>query len=156
MEPMTAETPMEPIRRHHDAFAVAGPSVRTTNREESDPATMRIGPLWARFFGEGVMDTPHRSEDQRNFGVYSGYESDAHGAFDVTAGVAVTQGGSVQVPAGDYLVWSGSGSMPQAVLAVWQRIWAYFDAHPEVRRRYQADFEAYTSPTDLTVWIGVA
>lgn len=146
----------EPVRQHHDAFTVAGLTVRTTNRAESDPAAARIGGLWQRFFAEHVMDLPHRTVDDRNFGVYANYESDAHGAFDVTAGVAVSQGGAVQVPAGDYLVFTGKGEMPQAVVGAWQRIWAYFDAHPEVRRRYLADFEAYTSPTDVTVWVGVA
>lgn len=146
----------EPTRQHHAAFTVAGLKVRTTNREENDPATARIGGLWTRFFGEGVMNLPHRTGDDRNFGVYSNYESDAHGAFDVTAGVAVSQGGTVDVPAGDYLVFTGTGEMPGGVLEAWQRAWAYFDAHPEVKRRYQSDFEAYTSPTDVTIWIGVA
>lgn len=145
----------EPIRRYHDAFAVAGLTVRTTNREESNPAAARIGGLWARFFGEGVMETPHRTTDDRNFGVYSNYESDAHGAFDVTAGVAVSQSGTVQIPAGDYLVFTAHGEMPQGVLGAWERVWAYFAAHPGVRRRYRSDFEAYASPTDVTVWIGV-
>lgn len=77
----------EPIRQHHDAFAIAGLTSRTTNR------------------------------------------------------VAVSKGGTVQVLAGDYLVFTGQGQLPQAVLDVWQRIWAYF--------------EAYTSPTDVTVWIGI-
>lgn len=146
----------EPIRQHHDAFTVTGLTLRTTNREESDPATARIGGLWKRFFSEGVMDAPHRTGDDRNFGVYSNYESGAHGAFDVTAGVAVSQGGTVPVPAGDYLVFTGQGELPQSVLDVWQRIWRYFDAHPEIQRRFQSDFEAYTSPTDVTVWIGIA
>ena len=73
----------------------------------------------------------------------------------MTAGVAVAHGGTVQVEAGDYLVWSGQGDMPQAVLGAWQRIWSYFDAHPEVRRRYVSAFEAYTSPTEVKIWIGV-
>ena len=34
---------MEPARQYHDAFRVAGLTARTTNREESDPATARIG-----------------------------------------------------------------------------------------------------------------
>jgi predicted transcriptional regulator YdeE len=145
----------EPIRQHHDAFTVAGLTARTTNREEGDAATARIGGLWARFFSEGVMDLPHRTADDRNFGVYSRYESGVHGAFDVTAGVAVSQGGTVQVRAGDYLVFSGQGELPQAVLDVWQCIWTYFDAHPSIIRRFESDFEAYTSPTEFTVWIGV-
>jgi predicted transcriptional regulator YdeE len=147
---------MEPLRQHRDAFAVAGLTIRTTNDEEIDPATARIGALWGRFFADPRLQAPpHRTDHAHNYGVYSNYESDALGAFDVTAGVAVAQGGTAQVEAGDYLVWSGDGEMPQAVLGAWQRIWAYFEAHPEVRRRYVSDFEAYTSPTDVKVYIGV-
>ncbi|RZL67466.1 MAG: hypothetical protein EOP77_04700 [Variovorax sp.] len=91
-----------PIRQHHDAFMVAGLKVRTTNRAEGDPATARIGGLWARFSNDGVV-----------------------------------------------------GELPQAVLDVWQHIWIYFKAHPEISRRFESDFEAYTNPTDFTVWIGV-
>jgi len=147
---------MEPSRQHHDAFTVTGHTVRTTNREESDPATARIGGLWGRFFSDPALQgLPQRSDHAHNYGVYSNYESDANGAFDVTAGVAVARDGPVKVEAGDYLVWSGNGPMPQAVLGAWQRIWDYFDAHPDVVRRYVSDFEAYTSPTDVKVWIGV-
>lgn len=149
---------MEPIRQRQEAFDVAGPSVRTTNGEESNPATGRIPALWGRFFGEDVMGgTPDRDPaDLRNFGVYSSYASDAHGAFDVTAGVAVTSGGTVRIEAGDYLVFNASGPMPQAVLAAWTQVWQYFEAHPEIRRRYRTDFEAYTSPVAARVHIGVA
>lgn len=100
--------------------------------------------------------TPHRSMDPRNFGVYSGYESDARGAFDVTAGVAVTQGATVDVEAGDYLVFPAEGPVPLSVLGAWQRVWQYFEAHPEIQRLYRTDFEAYSSPTKAAVYIGVA
>lgn len=51
---------MEPVRQHRDAIAVAGPSVRTTNNEEGNPATGRIPALWGRFFGENVMSLTPR------------------------------------------------------------------------------------------------
>ncbi len=149
---------MEPVRQHHDAFRVAGLTIRTTNREESDPATARIGKLWGRFFGEETYaSTPGRTGDARIFSVYSAYESDAHGAFDVTAGVAVSGGdGSLSVEAGDYLVFNGQGQMPQMVIATWERIWQYFEAHPEVARRYRSDFEAYEGPDKVAIHIGVS
>lgn len=149
---------MEPVRQHHDAFRVAGLTIRTTNREESDPATARIGKLWGRFFGEETYaSTPDRTGDARIFSVYSAYESDAHGAFDVTAGVAVSGGdGSLSVEAGDYLVFNGQGQMPQMVIATWERIWQYFEAHPEVARRYRSDFEAYEGPDKVAIHIGVS
>jgi predicted transcriptional regulator YdeE len=149
---------MEPVRQHQDAFQAAGISVRTTNREESDPQTARIKTLWNRFFGEQTYaSTPHRTADTRIFSVYSAYESDAHGAFDVMAGVAVSGGAdSVTIQAGDYLVFTGQGEMPQMVIAAWQRIWQYFEAHPEVVRSYRSDFEAYEGPDKVSIHIGVS
>jgi predicted transcriptional regulator YdeE len=149
---------MEPTRQHQDAFSVAGISVRTTNREEGNPDTARIGALWQRFFGEETYAaTPHRTADTRIFSVYSAYESDAHGAFDVMAGVAVSGGtNSVAIEAGDYLVFNGQGEMPHMVIAAWQRIWQYFEAHPEVVRTYRSDFEAYEGPDKVSIHIGVS
>ena len=149
---------MEPVRQHQDAFRVSGLTIRTTNREESDPATARIGKLWGRFFGEETYaSTPERTSDARIFSLYSAYESDAHGAFDVTAGVAVSGGeGSLAVEAGDYLVFNGQGEMPQMVIATWERIWQYFEAHPEIARRYRSDFEAYEGPDKVAIHIGVS
>jgi predicted transcriptional regulator YdeE len=149
---------MEPTRQHQDAFRVAGISVRTTNREEGTPDTARIRALWQRFFGEQTYaSTPHRTADTRIFSVYSAYESDAHGAFDVTAGVAVSKGAdSVAIEAGDYLVFTGQGEMPHMVIATWQRIWQYFEAHPDVVRSYRSDFEAYEGPDKVAIHIGVS
>ncbi|MBS0428205.1 MAG: GyrI-like domain-containing protein [Proteobacteria bacterium] len=147
----------EPTREHVNAVEVAGPQVRTTNAEETNPATARIGGLWSRFFAEAVpARTEGRTDDARNFGVYARYASDAHGAFDVIAGVAVREDGIVRVEGGDYLVFDARGEMPQAVMEGWSRIWQYFDAHPEVVRRYRSDFEAYTGPNDARIYIGVA
>ncbi|MFH0129008.1 GyrI-like domain-containing protein [Variovorax sp. EL159] len=149
---------MEPVRQHHDAFRVAGPTIRTTNREENTPATARIGALWRSFFDEQMPRLmPRRTSDARIFGVYSAYESDAQGAFDVTAGLAVAGGeDSVAIEAGNYLVFNGQGEMPHMVIATWQRIWQYFEAHPEVARRYRSDFEAYEGPDKVAIHIGIA
>jgi predicted transcriptional regulator YdeE len=150
---------MEPVRRHHGAFHVAGLTARTTNREENDPATARIGGLWNRFFGEETYRwMPHRTSDARIFGVYSGYESNVDGAFDLTVGVAVSHaaGEAATIEAGDYLVFAGQGEMPQMVIDTWQRIWQYFEAHPTITRRYRSDFEAYDGPDKVAIHIGVS
>ena len=148
---------MEPNRQHQRAFAVAGIRVRTTNRDEADPGTARIAGLWNRFLHEPAhASTGLRTGDTRVFGVYSAYASDAHGAFDLTAGVAVSGGtDSVAIEAGDYLVFTAQGQMPQAVIATWQRIWQYFEAHPEVVRSYRSDFEAYEGSDKASIHIGV-
>ncbi len=148
---------MQPQLQRHDAFKIAGLTVRTTNREENDPQSARIGKLWTRFFDERAYERPHRIDDMRLYGVYSAYESDAHGAFDITTGVAVADGPeTVRIEAGDYLVFSGQGEMPQMVLAVWQSIWQYFEQHPEIKRTYLSDFEAYSGPDQVAIHIGVA
>ncbi|CAN7542390.1 GyrI-like domain-containing protein [Variovorax sp. LjRoot84] len=147
---------MQPQLQRHDAFSIAGLTVRTTNREENDPQSARIGKLWTRFFDERAYERPHRINDMRLYGVYSAYESDAHGAFDITTGVAVSDGpATVRIEAGDYLVFSGQGEMPQMVLAVWQSIWQYFEQHPEIKRTYRSDFEAYSGPDQVAIHIGV-
>lgn len=148
---------MEPTRDHIDAFTVAGLTVRTTNRKEIDPKTQRIGPLWGRFFSEGIADkTAARISDPRIFGVYSNYESDAHGPFDLTCGVAVEpSAGAVSIEAGEYLVFHATGPMPQTVLSTWQAIWQYFDQHPKALRRFAQDFEAYEGADAVAIHIGV-
>ena len=154
---MVNDMHLQPQLQRLDAFNVAGLTARTTNRDESDPQVARIGTLWERFFGERVYEKlPQRSDDMRLYGVYSAYEADAHGAFDVTTGVAVSDGPTaVRIEGGDYLVFSGQGEMPQMVLAVWQAIWQYFEAHPEIRRRFQSDFEAYSGPDQVAIHIGI-
>eukprot|EP01041_Mallomonas_annulata_P026297 gene26297-47569_t len=159
---MTTTPTMTPVA----AFHVTGLTVRTRNRDEIDPATARIGGLWDRFFSQSwERNLPGRGEDGRIFGVYSGYESNEHGAFDVTAGVAVAEPELVQktvpdahridIEAGDYLVFSGEGDMPQMVIDTWVRIWHYFAENPQVQRRFGTDFEAYEGPDKVAIHVGV-
>ncbi len=149
---------MQPIRHTlSQPLAIAGISVRTTNAAEFNPATGQIAGLWGRFFSEGLPDSlPGKRADSPNYGVYSGYESDYMGAFDVTAGVATTQSaGGLALQAGDYLVFSGTGPMPQTVLQTWGVVWQYFQSNPNVQRSYATDFEAYLSPNKVEIHIGV-
>ncbi len=109
------------------AFQVCGPQVRTRNQDEQQPRTARIGGLWGSFFAEGLAERiSTRQPDSLVYGVYSGYESDASGYFDVTAAVAVSAPApgyeTLQVQAGPYLVFEGRGAMPQTVIDTWGRI----------------------------------
>jgi predicted transcriptional regulator YdeE len=81
---------MDLKRQQIDAFTVAGLRVRTTNAAEHQPQSAKIGPMWGRFFSEEQAESiPGKIPGSAIYGVYSAYESDASGAFDVTAGVAV-------------------------------------------------------------------
>ncbi|HSV54540.1 MAG TPA: GyrI-like domain-containing protein [Burkholderiaceae bacterium] len=153
---------MQPARQQISSFPVSGITVCTTNHAESDPKTNRLGAHWGRFFGEGLAEkVPHRLAQAPLYGVYSAYESDYTGAFDVTAGVGVSapsagpEFSTVQVQAGEYLVFAGKGVMPQAVIDTWGTIWQFFQAHPEIRRSYRTDFEAYSGADEVAIHIGI-
>lgn len=145
------------------AFSVAGIAVRTCNRDEMVPERARIGALWDRFFSESwARRLPGPGADGRLYGVYSVYESDEHGAFDVTAGVSAAVQADppvgtacVQVLPGDYLVFHREGTMPQMVIDAWGDVWRYFEANPGVQRSFRTDFELYEGPDRVALHIGV-
>ncbi|EJE54080.1 hypothetical protein PMI14_01042 [Acidovorax sp. CF316] len=154
---------MPPVSEKIRAFRVAGIAVRTRNSDEMNPETSRIGGLWDRFFSESwEHKLPRPGADGRIFGVYSAYESNEHGAFDVTAGVDAPEGAdiaggatTVEIEAGDYLVFHGQGTMPQMVIDAWGEVWRYFGENPQIRRRFTTDFEAYAGPDRVAIHIGV-
>jgi predicted transcriptional regulator YdeE len=143
-----------------EAFSVTGFQARTTNAAEQNPQTGKIGGLWQRFFG-----SPLFQPTAGVVGVYSQYESDAMGAFDVTAGApsdviatgtapANTQ--TVQIQAGQYLVFRGKGAMPQAVMDAWGQIWQHFgQPRTDVARVYRTDFEQYIGADEVAIHVGV-
>jgi predicted transcriptional regulator YdeE len=149
------------------AFPVQGFKTRTTNAAEGQPATAKIGPLWGQFFATmGAGKISVAPNDSSIYGVYSHYESDAHGAFDVTAAVASfgqshdeainDQLVSFTIAGGDYLVFRTRGAMPDAVIQAWQHIWAYFAAPREdFVRCFVTDFEQYIGADEVAVHIGV-
>jgi predicted transcriptional regulator YdeE len=145
---------MQPELKTTAAFTVTGLNARTTNAAEQHQSTASIGPLWQRFYtspllGKGAI-----------YGVYSQYESDMNGAFDVTAGIDQALSGeglhTLQIQAGDYLVFRSKGAMPQAVIDGWMQIWQHF-ANPrdDVQRCYGTDFEHYLGADEVAIHIGV-
>ena len=151
---------MDLKRQQIESFTVSGVQVRTTNAAEHKPDTAKIGPMWGQFFGKELAETiPGKSAHSPIYGVYSAYESDASGQFDVTAGVAVKKPAenfkSIVIDAGDYLVFEAQGPMPEAVISTWGKVWSFFEANPQIQRRYATDFEAYTGPEAVSIYIGV-
>ena len=152
---------MTPHLVHRDQpLHLAGITTRTTNAAEFSPATAQIAPLWQRFFSERVAQSvPDYTPQSALYGVYSGYESDAMGAFDVSAAVlatAVPEGlQAVNVPAGPYLVFEAQGPMPATVIALWAAVWQYFQGQPSHPRRYGSDFEEYSGEGRIAIYIGV-
>jgi predicted transcriptional regulator YdeE len=143
-----------------EAFSVTGFQARTTNAAEQNPQTGKIGGLWQQFFGSSFFQPTAGV-----VGVYSNYESDAMGAFDVTAGVPSSSLSSgtapantqiVQIQAGQYLVFRGKGAMPQAVIDAWGQIWQHFgQPRTDVARVYRTDFEQYIGADEVAIHISV-
>lgn len=145
-------TVIQPILKHVDSFTVTGLMVRTQNRDEFYPETAKLPSLWQQFCSSN--STPNNPI----FGVYSGYESDANGFYDVTVGISDKKHSvalsAVQIHAGNYLVFEGKGPMPQTVIEVWKRVWDYFtDAIHQ--RCFLTDFESYSNGDEVSIYIGV-
>ncbi len=150
------------IKTLTETIVCQGLSVRTTNQAELNPTTAQLGTLWLSFYQNIFSKLPAGSAA---YGIYHNYESDAHGAFDVTAsceqdiefaGAESLNLKVVTVPTGKYLVFSEQGAMPIAVITAWQKAWAYFnDPNCEHTRLYDVDFEHYVSQTQVDVYIGV-
>jgi predicted transcriptional regulator YdeE len=154
-----------PRLRQTEAKRVAGLALRTDNATESRAGGSggKIPGLWQRFRTE---DWFGRLEALGAFGppigVYSAYESDVSGSFQILAGreVPATAGVAaplyvVSVPAGTYLVFESAGQLPQSVVKGWQEVWAYFERPRDVARAYSCDFEIYPSAEAVEIWIAV-
>jgi predicted transcriptional regulator YdeE len=136
-----------------ESFTVTGFHVRTQNRDEFNEKTAKLPSLWLQFY------TSELATKANIFGVYSNYDSDAKGAYTVTVGVesdqAQTQLSSVIIQAGKYLVFQGTGPMPATVVETWKRVWAFFETNTEHRRNFISDFEAYSDPDQVAIYIGL-
>lgn len=142
------------------ATRVCGVKVRTRNADERQPSSAKIGPMWQQFFAEGFYEKiPGKQPESPVYGVYSGYESDAHGLFDVTAGVSTpspAQGfDSVVIEPGRYLVFEAHGPMPDAIINAWERVWVYFEQPGVEARAFVTDFEVYQADNQALIYIGI-
>ncbi len=152
-----------PELRQADAKRVAGLALRTDNVVESRAGGGRIPGLWQRFRTE---DWFARLEQLGAFGppvaVYSTYESDVTGSFQILAGREITASVGVPaplqvvaVPAGSYLVFHSTGPLPDSVIKGWQEVWAYFERPGTATRAYTFDLEIYPDARSVEIWIAV-
>lgn len=158
---------MQPTLVTVSPFVVSGLCVRTSNADEFDPARAKLPGLWGQFYGSGLMAVPEpaqgQAQDASVYGVYSDYESDANGFYDLTAGVAREPSAAtaaqplrtLEVQGGQYLVFAAQGAMPQAVIDCWGQVWAWFAHEGEYVRAWQTDFEQYSGADKVAIHIGV-
>ncbi|WP_413284201.1 GyrI-like domain-containing protein [Vibrio sp. MA40-2] len=133
--------------------------IRTTNADEVNPSTAKIGELWAKFYTNAA---PKLNEKSKVFGIYTNYESDFRGAFDVIAcsdtlsPEILPDSVKINVTSGKYVTFSASGEMPQAVIDLWGEVWTYFNSeYCLYQRAYTTDFEYYKSAHEVEIFIAV-
>ena len=143
------------------AFDVAGLPVRTTNAEESNPATAKIGAHWQRFFAEGHHERISKTADKL-LGVYTDYESNNMSLYSLITGFEVSSVEDlpdgivgVQIPEQDYLVFHAEGKMPAIVIETWGRVMAHFSGDGDHERAFTADFELYPNENEVDIHIAL-
>lgn len=151
-----------PQSRQSSAKRVAGLALRTDNAAEAGP-NGKIPGLWSRFRSEdwfGQLETLGAFGPP--LGVYSAYESDVNGSFQLLAGREIKSSAKipaplqvVSVPAGKYLVFESSGPLPQSVIKGWQAVWAHFERPGAETRAYTCDFEIYPNDHTVEIWVSV-
>jgi predicted transcriptional regulator YdeE len=134
------------------AFSVIGLAVRTTNAREMSGQDGQIGPLWNQFMHGGATAIPGVIEPGTIYAVYSHYDSDETGPYDLILGKSVQPGQevppamkSISIPAARYLVFTATASSPDAIKAAWTQVYEHFAQHKKERRAFTADFEQYSS-----------
>ena len=137
---------------------IIGLKVRSKNEDEMNSEVAKIGTLWQDFFAN-IMPTLGETPPPL-YGVYSNYESDAHGEFDVLVGAEeveqTEERASVDLEEGNYLCFTAKGELPQAVIETWGEIWAYFsDENCKETRAYKTDFEKYIGQDETEFYIGI-
>lgn len=155
---------MQPVLKEISPFSVAGFTVRTSNQNEANPLMGKIPLTWGKFFSSGIANTAaNKTSNPTVYGVYSDYESDFNGLYTFTAGIAADAPNAIspelhstQVEGGNYLVFSAQGIFPAVVIQTWTYIWSYFAQHPEIKRSYKSDFELYSQPGEIEIYIGIS
>lgn len=137
----------------------AGITARTNNH--APDMGMVIGGVWERFYAEGYYERIPAQKRGHVLGIYSGYESDEHGDYDMTAACEVTDREGLgdeyavkTIPAGRYAKFVVKGDVQKALATFWQELWAM-----DLNRSFLADFEEYLEISDkeaeIHVYIGL-
>jgi len=141
--------------------SIVGLVTRTNNHTEMQTNEGKIGPLWHQFLSSQLQEKLSTLQKPvLTYGVYNNFDSDIHGDYDITLGHAVLKDGinsdfhEVKIFAGSYLHFKKQGEMPQAVIEAWQEVWSYFKSNP-IPRAYKSDFECYSTPDTIDIYISL-
>ncbi len=149
---------------------LVGITARTSNIQEMNPETSKIGITMQKFFENNMQaKIMERKNPGTVFAVYTNYESDEHGEYTYFLGEEVNAFKGIQpgfelltIPNQYYVKFtSDPGRMPTVCINMWQNIWKMKAADLGGARAYIADFEIYDqrsqNPEDavLDIYIGI-
>lgn len=153
---------MEPTLEHVNAKTIIGVSLRTSNERESHPDTASIPIMWRNFFEYNVMGgIPEQVDSSVVYGVYSDYESDQTGEYDLLIGLQSTAKEKpanyemVTIQEGKYLVFPVLEASPVGIKDTWAGVEGYFDHTDTHKRAFTTDFEIYQGRSDIAIYISV-
>ncbi|WP_237156777.1 GyrI-like domain-containing protein [Photobacterium leiognathi] len=141
-----------------ETFTVYGLTLRTANSLEMNPETANI-PKHVQLVDSNI-EIDYLS-DARAYSVYTNYESDVNGFYDLLMGSTEIASAkrklqSIDVVAGEYLKFDAEGEFPDAIIRAWQTAWAYFSSQDcKHSRAYTTDFEYYQSTNQVSVFIAL-
>ncbi|MBS0185280.1 MAG: GyrI-like domain-containing protein [Proteobacteria bacterium] len=153
-----------------EPFEIMGLKVRTSTKDEFNPATAKIGPLIQKFWLENIPNKiPHPKNLNHQISSYSHYENEDKGAYDYLFGLEVPKNeisplelSSLIIQGGSYVKFTSSpGPMPDIVIQMWQAIWKMSPAELGGVRAYKTDFELYDERTQdaqhaiVEIYIGI-
>ncbi|WP_459503302.1 GyrI-like domain-containing protein [Bacillus sp. C1] len=118
---------------------IYGKKVRTNNEN-----TEAIIKLWEEFLQLRLTGAV--------YGVYTNYESDFTGDYDLYIGTEeqLTEESSVIIPAGNYYIVEVDHNDPKGVFNAWIEIW-----NSDIKRAYKTDFEYYAKDGSIKIFLSV-
>ena len=154
---------MEPQLTTRTELKLIGIALRTINQQEMNPTTARIPGLWGRFFQEQIADKiPNKTSLDSTIAVYTKYESDHTGPYDLIVGREVNSLSSipegmtgVTILAGKYLRFTANGPMPKTLIDSWIYIWNYFSKTSNHQRSYTTDYEVHEANDRVDIYIAI-
>jgi len=116
---------------------IVGLTARTSNHDCN--VGQVIGGLWAQFHS-GFFQGIEGKVNECAIGLYSDYDSDMNGPYDMTVGSEVLNSDHVSkvIPAGKYAKFVVKGHMQEACIDFWKTLWQM-----DLDRAYTSDFEEY-------------
>jgi predicted transcriptional regulator YdeE len=128
---------------------VAGLKIRTNNNDPN--MGNAIGEVWRRFYEDGIYQSIPDKKNDNAIGLYTNYESDVHGAYDVMVCCEIQDSlyntsNRVQteiISAGKYAKFIIHGHVQKAVEEFWRKLWSM-----DLDRKFSCDFEEYQSGFD--------